>query len=128
MEWRDGALLRAALTGDRTLTVRTGDRSARVTIRSGAALHLDGQLRSPASARKPMKPTSTTESPNAKGEVFGAETSLSGCLQVRLILRRMTAREHSTIGQVPEFSIDISLALILPPIRRLDGWGTRIRT
>jgi len=50
MEWRDGALLRAALTGDRTLTVRTGDRSARVTVKRGAALHLDGQLRSPARA------------------------------------------------------------------------------
>ena len=48
MEWRDGALLSAKLTGDRTLTVRTGDRSARVTVRRGAALHLDGQLLCPA--------------------------------------------------------------------------------
>ena len=43
-----GALLeamRATLTGERTLNVRTGDHSARVTVTSGAPLHLDGQLR-----------------------------------------------------------------------------------
>lgn len=45
MEWRDGVLLRATLTGERTLNVRTGDHSARVTVTSGAPLHLDGQLR-----------------------------------------------------------------------------------
>ena len=41
----DSLKLRATLTGNRTLNVRTGDHSARVTVTSGTPLYLDGQLR-----------------------------------------------------------------------------------
>jgi len=45
MEWEDGMLQRATLRGDRTLTVRLGNRSAKVTVKPGTPLQLDGQLR-----------------------------------------------------------------------------------
>lgn len=45
IEWCDGMLLRAALTGNRIVTVRAGDVSARVILKGGAPIHLDGRLR-----------------------------------------------------------------------------------
>jgi alpha-L-fucosidase 2 len=46
MEWRDGRLTSAILTADadRGVTVRAGGRTARLTLRRGTPLALDGQL------------------------------------------------------------------------------------
>lgn len=52
---------------------------------------------------------------------FEGETDLSGDLGGGADLRRSVALEHSAVGQEPEFSMDISLLQILPPVRGLGG-------
>jgi hypothetical protein len=44
MEWRDGKLLRAALTSpvSRSLTIQAANRSRRVTLRAGWPFSIDG--------------------------------------------------------------------------------------